>query len=136
MNQRVPLTETAPTSDFSWPDFDHWQGIFAAAGVVPPGWEGLQRPPARGSSEAESYCQRKLALFTEWLDMLSHRPAVWAHYSRRGIRVRVVRQDERAPCPACDRFNAREAQADMNAMPPFHPGCRCVLMAMPAIPDR
>jgi hypothetical protein len=129
-------TEMVSTPDFSWPDFDHWQGIFAAAGIVPPGWEGLQRPPDPGSSEVDVYRQRKLALFNDWLDMLSHRPAVWAHYSRRRIRVKVVRQDERAPCPACDRFSARETQPSLDTMPPFHPGCRCVLMAMPVVPSR
>ena len=132
MTERTATAAPVSTPDFSWPDFDYWQGVFAAAGIVPPGWEGLQRRPPRHAPDVEEYCQRKLALFNEWLDLLSRRPAVWAHYARRGIRARVVRQDERAPCPACDRFTAGETEPTLNAMPPFHPGCRCVLMAMPS----
>jgi hypothetical protein len=131
LTDRMP-TATAPTTppDFSWPDFDRWQAAFAAAGIFPPRWEGLQRAPSPQTQEAEAYQFRKLALFYEWLDMLARRPTVQQHYARRGIRARVVRQDERAPCPACDRFNAREVRSGIEAMPPFHPGCRCVLMAL------
>jgi hypothetical protein len=120
------------TPDFSWPEFDRWQAAFAAAGMFPPRWEGLQRVPRAHTPEAEAYRLGKRVLFDEWLDMLAHRPAVRAHYDGRGIRARVVRQDERAPCPVCDGFNAREVGPGLDAMPPFHPGCRCVLVAMHA----
>lgn len=118
------------TPDFSWPDFDRWQAAFIAAGSFPPGWEGLQHPPPAHTPEVEAYRTRKLALFHEWLDMLAQRPMVRAHYARQGIRVRVERQDQRPSCPACDPFHGREVGPDPAAMPPFHPGCRCVLVAM------
>ena len=75
----------------------------------------------------------KVVLFCEWLDMVARRPAVRAHFARQKIRVRVMRQDERAPCLACEPLNAREVGLELDAMPPFHPGCRCVLVAMHAI---
>jgi hypothetical protein len=134
LNGRTTLAAATATRDFSWPEFDRWQVAFAAAEIFPPRWEGLQRVPPPHTPEAETYRLGKLVLFYEWLDMLAHRPAVRAHYDNRGIRARVVRQDERAPCPACDPFNAREVGPGLDAMPPFHPGCRCVLVAMPAVP--
>lgn len=133
----IDRTSTAPvgtTQDFSWPEFDRWQAAFAAAKIFPPRWEGLQCVPPAHTREAEAYQLRKLVLFCEWLDLCAHRPAVRAHYARQGIRARVVRQDERAPCPACDPFNARVVGPGLDAMPPFHPGCRCLLVAMRAVP--
>jgi hypothetical protein len=127
----------APAGDFSWPDFDRWQVAFDAAGIFPARWAGLERPPAAHSPDAAVYQLQKRALFDEWLDLLAHRAIVQAHYARRGIRARVARQDERTPCPACEPFNAREAGPDLDTMPPFHPGCRCVLVAAhpsPAVP--
>ena len=62
--------------------------------------------------------------------MLTQRPKVLAHYARQGMRARVERQDQRPPCPACDPLNGREVGPGLAAMPPFHPGCRCVLVAM------
>jgi hypothetical protein len=115
--------------DFSWPDFDRWQAAFAAAGCFPPRWEGLERTPPAHSPEAEEYRLRKFVLFHEWLDMLAQRPVVRAHYARQGIRARVERQDRRPSCPACDPFHGHEVGPDLEGMPPFHPGCRCVLVA-------
>jgi len=127
---------TATTRDLPWPDFDRWQAAFAAAGLFPPRWEGLERAPLSSSAEAEAYRQRKLLLFREWLDMLANRPAMRAHYTRRGLRVRVERQDQQPPCLACDRFNGHEVGSELDALPPFHPGCRCVLVAMHPRPFR
>ena len=118
------------TRDFDWPDFDRWQATFAAAGVFPPRWEGLEHEPPAHTPEAEAYRLRKSHLFQEWLDMLAQRPAILAHYARQGIRARVERQDQRSSCPACDPLNGREVGPELDAMPPFHPGCRCVLVAM------
>lgn len=123
------------TGDFSWPEFDRWQAAFAAIGVFPPRWEGLRCVPSVHTREAEAYQLRKLVLFDEWLDMLARRPAVLAHYARLGLRARVARQDDRAPCPACDRVNGRGVGPGREAVPPFHPGCRCVLVAVHAEPD-
>jgi len=122
------------TPEFAWPDFDRWQAAFAAAHVFPARWEGLHRVPPAHTPEAEAYRLRKLALLVEWLDMLAHRSTVHAHFTRQGIRARVVRQDMRLPCPACEPFNTREVGTEPDAMPPFHPGCRCVLVAIPVEP--
>lgn len=122
--------DVTATQPLSWPEFDRWQAAFAAAQIVPPRWEGLQRIPPPHTREAEEYHLRKLAMFCEWTDMIARRPAVRAHYARQQIRVRVVRQDEHAPCPACEPFNAREVGAELDMMPPYHPGCRCVLVAV------
>jgi hypothetical protein len=122
------------TEDFSWPEFDRWQATFAAIDVFPPRWEGLQCAPPAHTPEAEAYRVRKLILFGEWLDMLARRPAVLAHYARQGMRARVERQDTRTPCPACDPFNTRVVGPGLDAIPPFHPGCRCVLVAMRPAP--
>ena len=121
--------------DFSWPDFDRWQAAFRAAGLFPFRWEGLEHVPPAYSPEAEAYQRRKFVLFREWLDMLAQRPVVRAHYARHKIRVRVVRQDRRQSCPACDPFHGREVGHAFEAMPPFHPGCRCVLVAVHAGPS-
>ena len=122
--------------DFEWPDFDRWQVAFAAACIFPARWEGLHRAPEAHTPEAKAYRLRKLGLLAEWLDMLTHRSAAHAHFTRRGIRARVARQDTRLPCPACEPFNMREVGATLDAMPPFHPGCRCVLVAIPEEPVR
>jgi hypothetical protein len=131
MNERAEMATEARTPDFPWPDFDRWQATFAAAQVFPARWEGLHRVPSSHTPEAEAYRLRKLGLHAEWLDMLDRRSNVRAHFTRQGIRARVARQDMRLPCPACDPLNAREVGAELEAMPPFHPGCRCVLVAIP-----
>jgi hypothetical protein len=129
-----PTLPTMPTTlqDFAWPDFDRWQAAFAASGFFPPRWDGLQQAPPAHTSEAEAYRLRKFVLFQEWLDMLTQRPAIRAHYARQGIRARVERQDRRLSCPVCDPLNGREVgpEFELAAVPPFHPGCRCVLMAV------
>jgi hypothetical protein len=134
--ERKAMAPAAPTRDFSWPDFDRWQAFFAAGQSFPAGWEGLHVAPSPHAPEAEIYQQRKLALYSEWLDMLAHRATVLAHYARQGIRPRVVRQDTGSACPACDPFNAREVGPEADTVPPFHPGCRCVLLAAHAAPAR
>jgi hypothetical protein len=130
-----PPSATVVTSgDFPWPDFDRWQAAFASAGIFPPRWEGLERSPSPRSPEADAYHLKKLVLFSEWREMLALRPTVQAHYARRGLRARVVRQDDRVPCPPCDGANGREMGPELDVMPPFHPGCRCVVVAMHAVP--
>ena len=124
------------TKDFAWPDFDRWQAVFSAAGAFPASWDGLHLVPARGTTEVEVYRQRKLALFAEWHDMLGHRSVILAHYTRQGIRARIVRQDAELACPACDPFHTREVGSDLDTVPPFHPGCRCVLVALHTAPAR
>ncbi len=129
----LPLTVV---EDFAWPDFDRWQAFFTARDAFPARWDGLRVVPLPHSPEAEAYQQRKLLLFSEWLEMLAHRTTMLAHYARQGIQPRVVRQHAGPRCPACDPFNAREVGPDPAATPPFHPGCRCVLVAARAAPAR
>jgi hypothetical protein len=116
--------------DFAWPDFDRWQALFTAAGAFPARWDGLHLAPPPGTPEAESYYQRKLALFSEWLDMLAQRAVVLAHYGRQGLQARIARQDAQPACPACDALHGHPVGPGLDTVPPFHPGCRCVLVAM------
>jgi hypothetical protein len=126
----------AAIGDFSWPEFDRWQAFFVAADIFPARWEGLHVVPEPRTPEAEAYQLRKLALFTEWLDMLERRAPALAHYARQGIRARIERQHAGPECPACDPFNGRDAGPGLETVPPFHPGCRCVLQAVPTAPIR
>jgi hypothetical protein len=120
--------------EFTWPEFDRWQAFFTARSRFPARWDGLQRVPRAGTPEAEAYQRRKLDLLFEWLDALARRSAVLAHYARRGLRARVARQDASAPCDVCARVGAHhDASGDDDAMPPFHPGCRCVVLAVHAV---
>jgi hypothetical protein len=130
--ERAAMATSTP--DFAWPDFDRWQAAFAAARVFPARWEGLHRVPPADTPDAEAYRLRKLALLVEWLDMLARRSTVHAHFVRQGLRARVARQDTRLPCPACEPLNTREVGTGLDTMPPFHPGCRCVLVAIPVAP--
>jgi hypothetical protein len=133
IEQRAMAT-VASGRDFAWPDFDRWQAFFAAAEIFPARWDGLHVAPPPRTAEAEAYQQRKLALFAEWLDMLAHRTTMLAHFARQGIRARIERQHAGPPCPACDPYQAHEVGSDLNAIPPFHPGCRCVLVAVHTAP--
>ena len=130
------VARTVAVEDFAWPDFDRWQAFFTAAGTFPARWDGLHLAPRPGTPEIEVYHQRKLGLFSEWLDMVAHRSVVLAHYARQGIRARIVRQDAEPACPACDPFHGREVGSDLVTVPPFHPGCRCVLVAVHTAPAR
>ena len=134
--ERILMAPPTPAQDFSWPDFDRWQAFFAAADVFPARWDGLHVVPAPHTPEAEAYQLRKLALFSEWLDMLDRRATTLAHYARQGIQARIVRQGAGPACPVCDPFDAREVGPSLDTMPPFHPGCRCVLQAVPTAPAR
>ena len=126
---------TAPTlRGEPWPEFDRWQAAFAAAGAFPARWDGLHAAPPAHAPAALEYRLRKQILMAEWLEMLDRRSAERGRYARRGLRVRAVRQDADRPCPACDPLDARELGPGLDAMPPFHPGCRCVLVAAPAEP--
>ena len=136
LTAQIRMASPSPAQDFSWPDFDRWQAFFAAADVFPAQWEGLHVVPAPHTPEAEAYQLRKLALFSEWLDMLDRRATTLAHYARQGISARIVRQGAGPACPVCYPFDAREVGPSLDTMPPFHPGCRCVLQAMPTTTAR
>lgn len=130
MIEPAPMLSADTAPDFAWPDFDRWQAFFTADGTFPAGWDGLHVAPPAQTLEAAVYHQRKQTLFSEWLDMLAHRSTVLAHYARQGIQARIERQHAGPACPVCDPFNAREVGPGLDAVPPFHPGCRCVLVAV------
>jgi len=131
----TPLTVLADRA-FTWPEFDHWQAFFAARGTFPARWDGLHVVPAPRTPTAAraAYQQRKLDLLFEWLDTLTRRATALGHYTRQGMRARIVRQGDGQRCPVCESFNAHEVRHGSDTMPPIHPGCRCVLMAVTAVP--
>lgn len=117
--------------DFGWPEFDRWQAFFARQVRLPALWEGLRTVPAGGASLAvrEAYRRRKLMLLLDWLRALDATRVALARYRQRGVRTAIARQGDRAACPVCDPFDRREVVAAGAPLPPFHPGCRCLLMA-------
>jgi hypothetical protein len=117
---------------FTWPEFDRWQAFFRARGSFPVRWEGLQQVPAASTAAADDYRRRKLGLLLEWLDALARRSSVIAHYARRGLGTRIAQQDARDACAVCTLLVARPEGVSPDLMPPFHPGCRCLLLAAPA----
>jgi hypothetical protein len=117
---------------FTWPEFDRWQRIFAASGTFPARWKGLHDAPSSRMSAAAitAYRLRKLDLLLEWLDTLRRGATALHHYTRQGIRARIVQQGDGLRCPVCESFNGHEVSLGSDFMPPIHPGCRCVLLAM------
>jgi hypothetical protein len=117
---------------FTWSAFDRWHAFFTARGAFPPRWDGLHVVPASEAPPAVrmAYRQRKLDLLLEWLDVLRRQASELGRYTRQGVRVRIVRQEDGHRCPACEIFDARETRDGSETMPPLHPGCRCVLMAV------
>jgi hypothetical protein len=132
-----PATVTAlGDRGFDWPEFDRWQAIFAASATFPARWNGLHDVPSSRTSPAASvaYRLRKLELLLEWLDSLRRGATALHHYTRQGIRARIVQQGDGLRCSVCESFNGREVRHRGGIMPPIHPGCRCVLMAVTAVP--
>jgi len=116
---------------FTWPEFDRWQAIFAASGTFPARWNGLHEVPSPQTSAASAaYRLRKMELLLEWLDTLHRGAAALHHYTRQGMRARIVQQGDRLRCPVCELFNGLEVRRASDTMPPIHPGCRCVLVAL------
>ena len=123
--------------DFRWPEFDRWQAFFAGSWKFPPLWDELKKIPALRAAPhiRDSYRGQKLYLLLHWLQSLettrAHTRAALARYAKRGIRAEVARQGNGAPCPVCDPLNHREVKDGLRDLPPFHPGCRCLVLAMP-----
>jgi hypothetical protein len=117
---------------FTWPEFDRWQAFFGTLGTFPARWEGLHAVPSPRTSPdgREAYQHRKLDLLFEWLDTLARRSTALAHYTRQGKGARIARQGDGQRCPACDPFNSHEVNDQDDSLPPFHPGCRCLLLAV------
>lgn len=121
---------------FRWPEFDRWQTFFAARGTFPGRWDGLHAVPGPETAPAAraAYQRRKLDLLLEWLDTLTRGAGALGHYTRQGMQARIVLQGDGQRCPACESFNGLEVRPGTLPVPPIHPGCRCVLMAMTAAP--
>ncbi len=117
---------------FMWSAFDRWHAFFTARGAFPARWDGLRVVPGSEAPPAvrAAYRQRKLDLLLEWLDVLGRQASELGRYTKQGRRVRVVRQEDGERCSVCDSVNAHEVGYGSDAMPPLHPGCRCVLMAV------
>jgi hypothetical protein len=120
--------------DFDWPEFDRWQAYFARCRQFPPLWERLHRSPAAEAAREvrDEYLVNKLYLLLDWLQGLAttraEARAAVARYAKLGVAARFVRQDARIPCPLCDPLNHVDVRATAAGVPPFHPGCRCLVL--------
>lgn len=124
--------------DFGWPEFDRWHEFFASRGAFPPLWRGLEQTPSpRASSEIrQAYQEEKLYLLVDWLLGLAasraETRAALARYARRRLPAEITRQGDGAPCPVCDPLDHSPVKYNQRAIPPFHPGCRCLVLASAA----
>jgi hypothetical protein len=123
--------------DFEWPEFDHWQALFASRGRFPLLWTGLESAPYAEAPVPvrESYRRRKLALLVDWLRALATTRveirAALVRYTTRGLIAEVVCQSRDAACPACGPLHREIVHGTAADLPPFHPGCRCLVLAAP-----
>src|SRR5713101_4981418 len=124
---RVAAARTAPPAAVT---------VFAERVTFPARWDGLQviPPPQTSLAARAAYRLRKLDLLFEWLDTLRRGATALGHYTRQGIRARIVQQEDGLRCPVCESFNGHEVTHGRDTVPPIHPGCRCVLMAVTAAP--
>ncbi len=122
--------------DFRWPEFDRWQAFFAQGWKFPPLWDEVKKTPAiRAAPEIRhAYWTHKLYLLLHWLQSLEttrvQTRTALARYAQRGIRAEIVRQGNGMPCPVCDPLNHQEVKDGARDLPPFHPGCRCLILAV------
>jgi len=123
---------TGLAKEFAWPEFDRWHAFFAQRGKFPRLWDEVKRiPNLRDSPEiCNAYRRHKFYLLLDWLQSLEGSRAALAHYRGRGVRTKITRQEDGALCPACDPFNHREVNDRQEELPPFHPGCRCLVVAI------
>jgi hypothetical protein len=128
--------------DFQWPEFDRWQRLFASRRQFPPLWERLTEIPSGStmSELREVYREHKLFLLLHWLHGLEiarhEMAAAVGRYAKLGLRARVARQGVGRPCPACDPFEHRQVSGVAGEIPPFHPGCRCLILPIIREPAR
>ena len=128
------------TRDFEWPEFDRWYGVFARRGHFPPLWDGVARPPCPDDPWAaqQAYHHGKLYLLIDWLHGLvvtrAEMRAALTRYAGRGLTAAITRQSPEINCPACDVLNNEAVHRHPEHVPPFHPGCRCLILAAPARP--
>jgi hypothetical protein len=121
--------------DFEWPEFDRWQRLFADDRMFPLPWAGLEDRPCRQTAPAvmQAYRRRKIHLLVEWLHGLvvtrGEMRRALTRYTSLGLEACVVSQAIELSCPEClARHRARRC-SDPDDIPPFHPGCRCLLLA-------
>ena len=126
------------TRDFEWPEFDRWHTVFARRGHFPPLWDGVERRPCADAPWAtwQAYQKGKLYLLIDWLHGLvvtrAEMRAALTRYAVLGLPAEITRQSAEITCPACDRLNKESVQHHPEDVPPFHPGCRCLILAAPA----
>jgi hypothetical protein len=126
------------TRDFEWPEFDRWHTVFTRGGHFPPLWDGVERRPSAEAPGAiwQAYQTRKLYLLIDWLHGLvvvrAEMRSALARYADLGLTGEITRQSADINCPACDRLNKENAQHHPDDVPPFHPGCRCLILAAPS----
>lgn len=126
------------TRDFEWPEFDRWHTVFTRDGHFPPLWDGVERRPSAEAPWAarQAYQSRKLYLLIDWLHGLvvvrAEMRNALARYADLGLVGEITRQSAETICPACDRLNRENAQHHPGDVPPFHPGCRCLILAAPS----
>lgn len=122
--------------DFEWPEFERWHAVFTERGHFPPLWSEVERRPGLEAPEAiwQAYRHRKLYLLIDWLHGLvvtrAEMRAAVTRYAVLGLTAEITRQSREVTCPACDR--PHDSLHHWSDVPPFHPGCRCVILATPA----
>jgi hypothetical protein len=126
------------TRDFEWPEFDRWHTVFTERGHFPPLWDEVERRPGGDAPWAfwQAYQHRKLYLLIDWLHGLivtrAEMRAALARYAVLGLTAEITRQSPEITCPVCDRLNNENVLAHPGDVPPFHPGCRCLILAAPS----
>ena len=126
------------TRDFEWPEFDRWHALFTRRGHFPPLWEAVARQPCPGDPwpARQAYLDRKLYLLIDWLHGLvvtrAEMRAALTRYAVLGLPSEITRQSPEIVCPACDRLNNEDVLDHPRDLPPFHPGCRCLILTAPA----
>jgi hypothetical protein len=124
--------------DFEWPEFDRWHTIFTQRGHFPPLWDEVERQPGGDASWTawQAYRHRKLYLLIDWLHGLvvtrAEMRAALTRYAVLGLDAEITRQSPEITCPACDRLNNENVLQHPGDVPPFHPGCRCLILAAPS----
>jgi hypothetical protein len=126
------------THDFEWPEFDRWHTLFTERGHFPPLWDEVERRPGADASWAtwQAYQHRKLYLLIDWLHGLvvtrAEMRAAVTRYTVLGLDAEITRQSAEIACPVCDRLNNENVLQHPTDVPPFHPGCRCLILAAPS----
>ena len=120
-----------------WPEFDAGTPSSPSA-ALPPLWDEVERRPGGDAPWAawQAYQHRKLYLLIDWLHGLivtrAEMRASLARYAVLGLTAEITRQNPEITCPVCDRLNNENVLDHPGDVPPFHPGCRCLILAAPS----